>query len=230
MNLKKVIDSPYLAPVMTPLKWIGAAMAFTTGPYIRAAKNAKQSPSNSNPFINYVDKLTDEAEGLVFVPIILGAIGGLIGGIALSMHMLAGVGVMGAIVGGLAITSAVTASSIAAAPAVLGLGIAAVTLVAATSVATVPGFLYGIKQTADHVFRRNPAPPAPAAAPAAPAPSTMEQLTAQLSSMNEAEKQQLLNQLRNKAGNDFGASAAPAAELDKDIAISKTIQLKRRKP
>jgi len=226
VNLKNVIDNPYLAPVMTPLKWIGACMAFTMGPYYRAAKAAQQNKTHNNPFLNYFDKMMDEADMLVCVPAILGAIGGLAGGITLSTHLLAGAGIIGGIMGGLAVTSAVLATSVVAAPVLCAVAIASATLVAATSVTAVPGFLYGLKTTADHVFKRGPVP-APATAPA---PSTMEQLTAQLSAMNEAEQQQLLNQLRNKAGNDFGASAAPATDavLDKDIAVSKTIKLKNQ--
>lgn len=230
MNFKKIIDNPYLQPVMMPLKWVGGALAFTTGPYIRAAREAKRNPSEPNPFLNYLDKLLNEAGGLVAVPVILGAVGGLIGGIALSIHLLGGAGIAAGIMGGLAITSAVAATTVALAPVAAAALITCATLIAATSVATVPGVLYGMKKTADHVFGRNTAPVA-AAAPAAPEPSTLEQLTTHISSMTAGEQQQLLNQLRNKASNDFGAAAGEkAAELAQDIAISQPIKLKKQRP
>lgn len=231
LNLKSVIDSPYLAPVMTPLKWIGKSMAFVTGPYIRAAKASAQKKTVANPFLNYLDRLADEAPFLAIAPVLLGAVGGLIGGIVSSVHMLAGAGLAMKIVGGLAITSAVAASTVALAPLALGLAIAGATLVATTSVATIPGALVGVKTMVDHVLGRGAAPVASAPSAAPQSPSTIDQIMNHVSTLSEQERQAVLDRLTNKAANDFAASAAPAAaELDKDIAISQPIKLKKNTP
>lgn len=230
MNFKKIIYNPYLQPVMMPLKWIGGAVAFTTGPYIRAAQKARSNPSEPNPFLNYLDKLLDEAGGLVAAPVVIGALGGLVGGIVLSAHLLSGAGVLAGIMGGLAITSAVAAATVALAPVATAAVILGATLIAATSVATVPGVLYGMKKTVDHVFSRNTVQAqAPTAVIDAPAPTTLEQLTTHISSMTPGEQQQLLNQLRHKASNDFAITAAVAAGTDENISVPKTIQLKKPK-
>lgn len=236
MKLKNLFDNPYLAPVMTPLKWVGQCTAFLLSPYTETYRAAKLNRKHPNPFLNYGLNLFDDKHANNG-PVVMGAflnagsagLGAFLGfGCAVgggAAQVVAGMGLAGKIIAGLGIIGVSTVVGAVVAPLV----VAAAAVVAAVAipalVATVPGFLYGCKQTFDHVTGRAaaPAPTVPSAAP-----PLDEQLNAAISDMPVEQKKDVLLLLQGKLANGFPENGP--TNLDKNITVSKAIRLKKPAP
>lgn len=233
--MKKLLDNPYLAPVMTPLKWVSQCAAVMLSPYTDTYKTAKNNKKHPNPFLNYFLNMFDEKANtqagvgggciLVAGPAGLAAVLGLMCSFELAGSVVAGAILPLKIIGGMATVATATAAAAVAAPLLVAAAVAIAAVTIPTAIVTVPGIFYGCKQAFDHVTGR-----AAAAVPTVPSAAAPldEQITAQLKDMPDDQKKDMLDLMKNGIGCTFAANAATT--LDNKIAVNKTIRLKQPRP
>jgi hypothetical protein len=230
-KIKTALQSPYAAPVTLPVEWIGKCIAVPCRPSMAIFKEVvnrifKDILKIQEPFapVHSSDISEKQANWLFGAPVLVGAVIGL-GGAAYAVYsgaILAESAIATKIIAGGMIAIAAGSLGAVAGPIVLAAGIA---LVCGTfGICTSPlASLLGAAKAVAHRFGKITIPVSIPPSPPAFYNFTPEEkpVMDRILDLSTDERQQLLEQIKQKCGSDFDAVAYPkgSAVLQEDLVI-----------